>query len=309
MRVQHLTELDADARTRLMQRSTADVQRVMPQVQAIMEAVQQRGDDALREYTARFDGVNLPDFDFRVSADEIAAAYEQVDTALVDSLKQARDNLTRFHREQLPSQEMHDLQPGVQAGRMWRPIERVGLYAPGGKAVYPSTVLMLGTPALVADCPQRVLCVPPSPDGTLPPAILVAADVVGLKDIFKLGGGARRLRPWRLARRRCPMSIKFSAPATFMWWQQKFGPRARACPWPSIARPVRRRSSSLPMKRRNRRLWPPISCLKPNMAKIPPSFYSPLPNGSPMRLTPRLRRKSRIYPEPASSVRRLITMV
>ncbi|ETW96327.1 MAG: hypothetical protein ETSY1_27050 [Candidatus Entotheonella factor] len=189
MRVQHLTELDADARTRLMQRSTADVQRVMPQVQAIMEAVQQRGDDALREYTARFDGVNLPDFDFRVSADEIAAAYEQVDTALVDSLKQARDNLTRFHREQLPSQEMHDLQPGVQAGRMWRPIERVGLYAPGGKAVYPSTVLMLGTPALVADCPQRVLCVPPSPDGTLPPAILVAADVVGLKDIFKLGGG------------------------------------------------------------------------------------------------------------------------
>ncbi len=188
MRVQHLTELDADAYTRLMQRSTADVQRVMPQVQTIMEAVRQRGDEALREYTARFDGVTLPDFDFRVSEDEIAAAYDQVDAALVDSLKQAHENLLRFHREQLPSQELHDLQPGVRAGRIWRPIERIGLYAPGGKAVYPSTVLMLGTPALVAGCPQRILCVPPSPDGTLPPAILVAADVVGLKDIFKLGG-------------------------------------------------------------------------------------------------------------------------
>ena len=188
MRVQHLTELDADAYTRLMQRSTADVQRVMPQVQAIMEDVRQRGDAALRDYTARFDGVEAPDFDFRVSPDEIAAAYDQVDAALVDSLRQAHDNLLRFHREQLPSQELHDLQPGIRAGRMWRPIERVGLYAPGGKAVYPSTVLMLGTPALVAGCPQRVLCVPPSSDGTLPPAILVAADVVGIKDIFKLGG-------------------------------------------------------------------------------------------------------------------------
>jgi histidinol dehydrogenase len=188
MRVQHLTELEANAYTRLMQRSTADVQRVMPQVQAIMEAVRQRGDDALRDYTARFDGVTLPDFDFRVSEAEIAAAYERVDAALVHSLRQAHENLMRFHREQLPSQELHDVQPGIRAGRIWRPIERIGLYAPGGKAVYPSTVLMLGTPALVAGCPQRVLCVPPSPDGTLPPAILVAADVVGLKDIFKLGG-------------------------------------------------------------------------------------------------------------------------
>jgi len=188
MRVQHLAALDADVYQRLMQRSTADVQRVMPQVQAIMEAVQRRGDDALRDYTARFDGVEVPHFDFRVSPAEIVAAYDRVDAALVDSLQQAHHNLIRFHREQLPSQELHDLQPGIRAGRIWRPIERIGLYAPGGKAVYPSTVLMLGTPASVAGCPQRVLCVPPLADGTLPPAILVAADLVGLRDIFKLGG-------------------------------------------------------------------------------------------------------------------------
>jgi histidinol dehydrogenase len=107
---------------------------------------------------------------------------------LVDSLQQARANLERFHRQQLPQVQIHEMQPGVRAGRLWRPIDKVGLYAPGGKAVYPSTVLMLGVPALVAGCPQRVLCMPPSPDGTLSPAMLVAADLVGLRDIFKIGG-------------------------------------------------------------------------------------------------------------------------
>jgi len=111
-----------------------------------------------------------------------------VDAALVESLQQARENLERFHRQQLPQEQMHELQPGVRTGRLWRPIERVGLYAPGGKAPYPSTVLMLGVPALVAGCPQRVLCLPPAPDGSVPDAMLVAAGLVGLHDVFKLGG-------------------------------------------------------------------------------------------------------------------------
>jgi histidinol dehydrogenase len=111
-----------------------------------------------------------------------------VDAALVESLQRARENLERFHRQQLPQEQMHELQPGVRTGRLWRPIERVGLYAPGGKAPYPSTVLMLGVPALVAGCPQRVLCLPPAPDGSVPDAMLVAAELVGLHDVFKLGG-------------------------------------------------------------------------------------------------------------------------
>jgi histidinol dehydrogenase len=156
MRVCHLHELDLQTYTRLMQRSASEVQQVLPQVQAIMDDVRQRGDAALREYSVRFDGVELEHF--QVTPEEIAAAREQVDSALIDSLQQARDNLERFHRQQLPHNQMHELQPGVQTGRIWRPIEKVGLYAPGGKAPYPSTVLMLGTPALVAGCPQRVLC-------------------------------------------------------------------------------------------------------------------------------------------------------
>src|SRR5262245_22870446 len=186
MRVQRFADLDATEYTRLLQRSAADVQRVLPQVQTIMEAVHERGDAAVREFSARFDGVEL--HDLRVSAAEIAAARQHVDPDLVKSLQCARTNLEHFHRQQLPREQVHEYQPGVRTGRLWRPIEKVGLYAPGGKAPYPSTVLMLGVPALVAGCQQRVLCVPPSPDGTLPPAMLVAADLVSIRDIFKIGG-------------------------------------------------------------------------------------------------------------------------
>jgi histidinol dehydrogenase len=186
MRVQRLAEVEATEYTRLMQRSAADVQRVLPQVQAIMEAVRERGDAAVREFAARFDSVRL--HDIRVSAEERAAARQQVEFALFESLQRARDNLERFHRQQLPQEQVHELQPGVHTGRLWRPIEKVGLYAPGGKAPYPSTVLMLGVPALVAGCQQRVLCIPPSPDGTVSPPMLVAADLVGIQEVFKVGG-------------------------------------------------------------------------------------------------------------------------
>lgn len=186
MQVQRLAEVDAAEYARLMQRAGADVQRVLPQVQAVMQAVRERGDAAVREYTARFDGVTL--HELRVTPEEIAQARTQAGPALLESLQCARENLERFHREQLPQEQLHELQPGVRTGRVWRPIEKVGLYAPGGKAPYPSTVLMLGVPALVAGCPQRVLCVPPSPDGTLPAAMLAAADLVGIRDIFKIGG-------------------------------------------------------------------------------------------------------------------------
>src|SRR5262245_29039225 len=186
MRVQRLADLEAGEYTRLMQRSAADVQRVLPQVQAIMEAVRERGDAAVREFSARFDGAQV--HDLRVSAEEIATARRLVSPEFVTSLQHARDNLERFHRQQLPQEQVHELQPGVRTGRLWRPIEKVGLYAPGGKAPYPSTVLMLGVPALVAGCQQCVLCIPPSPDGAVSPAMLVAADLVGIQEVFKIGG-------------------------------------------------------------------------------------------------------------------------
>lgn len=186
MQVRRLAELEAAEYRRLMQRSAADVQRVLPAVQAIMESVRERGDAAVREFSARFDGVESEEL--RVGPEEVAAAYDRVEPALLAALQRARENLEHFHRQQLPRDDMRELQPGIRTGRIWRPIDKVGLYAPGGKAPYPSTVLMLGVPALVAGCSQRALCIPPAPDGTLPPAMLAAADLVGIRDIFKIGG-------------------------------------------------------------------------------------------------------------------------
>lgn len=233
MQVRHLTDVAPEELTRLMQRSTSEVQRVIPQVQAIMEEVRQRGDAALREFSARFEGVQLQDF--RVSPEEIKAARQQVDPALIESLQQARENLERFHREQLPQEQMHELQPGVRTGRLRRPIEKVGLYAPAGKAPYPSTVLMLGVPALVAGCPQRVLCLPPSPDGTLPAAMLVAADLVGLHDIFKLGG-AQAIAAMAFGTETVPQVYKIFGPGSIyvvaakLWAASSGLPLAIDCP-------------------------------------------------------------------------------
>ena len=186
MQLTCIKDLAPDARERLMQRAGADVQRVMPQVRDIMADVRERGDAALREYAARFDGAAVGDI--RVSEDEIAEARRRVAPEVLASLQRARDNLERFHRRQLPDEDLHELQPGVRAGRLWRPVERVGLYAPGGKALYPSTVLMLGVPAMVAGCERRVLCMPPQEDGSLPAVMLAAADCVGIRDVFKAGG-------------------------------------------------------------------------------------------------------------------------
>jgi histidinol dehydrogenase len=233
MRVRYAVELRREERMRLMQRSTSEVQRILPQVQTIMEEVRRRGDAALREFSARFDGVELQDL--RVRPEEIEAARRHVPPALIDSLQQARHNLERFHQQQLPPEQMHELQPGVRTGRLWRPIEKVGLYAPGGKAPYPSTVLMLGVPALVAGCPQRVLCLPPAADGTLPAAMLVAADLVGLHDIFKLGG-AQAIAAMAFGTETVPQVYKIFGPGSIyvvaakLWAASSGLPLAIDCP-------------------------------------------------------------------------------
>src|SRR5499427_378522 len=233
MRVQRLADLETGEYTRLMQRSAADVQRVLPQVQAIMEAVRERGDAAVREFSARFDGVQL--HDLRVSAEEMATARQCVSPEFVKSLQHARTNLERFHHQQLPQEQVHELQPGVRTGRLWRPIEKVGLYAPGGKAPYPSTVLMLGVPALVAGCQQRVLCIPPASDGTVSSAMLVAADLVGIQEVFKIGG-AQAIAAMAFGTETVPQVYKLFGPGSIyvvaakLWASSAGLPLAIDCP-------------------------------------------------------------------------------
>lgn len=164
--------------------TTTDVKAV---VLTIMEQVKQKGDRALLNLSKRFDGVALSSL--KISSKEIKQAYKLVSPQLVRALKKAKRSIEKFHLSTKPKNE-HPIStmPGVRVWREFRPIEYVGLYIPGGKAAYPSTVLMLGVPAKQAGCKKIILCTPASKDGTVNPAVLVAADLCGITEIFKVGG-------------------------------------------------------------------------------------------------------------------------
>ena len=159
---------------------------LMPAVQAIMEAVRVEGDVALRRFTERFDGAVL--HDLAVSDEEFAHARATLAPEVHAALRAQVAAVRAFHTPQLPAEDAVETAQGVCAWREWRPIERVGLYIPGGRGAYPSSVVMLGVPASIAGCPQTVLCTPPNQDGSVPAATLVAADLVGIHRVFKLGG-------------------------------------------------------------------------------------------------------------------------
>lgn len=158
-------------------------------VRPILEAIRSQGDQALCEYTKRFDRWEASANKLQVSHEEVQAAYEKVDTNTLTSLKQALANIKKVHSGMLVKKTpVVESMPGVKVWGEFRPIEKVGLYVPGGKAAYPSTVLMLSVPAKVADVQQIVMCTPAGPDGTANPVVLVAADLCGVTEIYKVGG-------------------------------------------------------------------------------------------------------------------------
>ena len=155
-------------------------------IQPIVQDVKQQGDRALKEYTQRFDKVVCDSL--QVSRAELEAAEKQIDPSLKDSIDTAKSNIEKFHRCQLKEQDKIETMPGVLCWRRAVAIERVGLYIPGGTAPLFSTLLMLGVPAVVAGCSKIVVCSPPMPDGTLHPAISYCAKLLGLQQVFKVGG-------------------------------------------------------------------------------------------------------------------------
>lgn len=169
---------------------TRPVQTVAEQTRAtvaeLMNAVRTRGDAALREITARFDGA-APER-FEVGEDEFAAAEAAVPAPLRAAMEQALVRIEAFHAAGMAKPYAVETAPGVVCERVIRPIRRVGLYVPSGSAPLPSTALMLGVPARLAGCAEVVLCTPPRKDGTADPAVLVAARLTGVTRVFKLGG-------------------------------------------------------------------------------------------------------------------------
>lgn len=155
-------------------------------VSAILEKVRDGGDAAIRELTKKFDGVELSDF--RVTEEEMQEALAQVTPEFLEVLKEAKANIETFHKEQVRKSWTKNFRDGVELGEQFLPIQRVGVYVPGGRAAYPSTVLMDTVPALVAGCPSVAMTTPPGKDGKVNPNILAAAYVAGVKEIYKVGG-------------------------------------------------------------------------------------------------------------------------
>ena len=155
-------------------------------VTEILAQVAARGDEALREYTLRFDKADLTDLE--VTEAEIDEAFAAVEPEFVEILRQAAANIRTFHEKQRRNSFVVADQPGVVLGQKIVPIQKVGLYVPGGTAAYPSTVLMDSIPAKIAGCPQLVMVTPPGADGKVNPVILAAAKIAGVDRIFKVGG-------------------------------------------------------------------------------------------------------------------------
>jgi histidinol dehydrogenase len=155
-------------------------------VKDILENVKTRGDAALLEYTAKFDGVELDKL--QVTQEEIEDAYNGIDGDLRSALIRAEKNIRKFHEKQKHNSFIDSSKDGIMVGQIIRPIEKVGIYVPGGTAAYPSTVLMNAVPAKIAGVEEIVMVTPPMKNGKINPVILAAARVAGVDKIFKIGG-------------------------------------------------------------------------------------------------------------------------
>jgi histidinol dehydrogenase len=187
MRIFSTADADFEARfSALLSRSVTEPE-VSETVREIIARVRAEGDQAVLAYTNRFDRVALTASDLRISAEEITAATATIPAALHDALKLAASRIEAFHRAQLPADIGFTDAAGATLGMRWGALDAVGLYIPGGKASYPSSVLMNAIPARVAGVARIAACVP-APDGVLNPLVLAAAKLAGVTELYRIGG-------------------------------------------------------------------------------------------------------------------------
>ncbi|MEG9860995.1 MAG: histidinol dehydrogenase [Parvularculales bacterium] len=188
--VQRLSTADTgfeDSFTTLMGKRETQTVRVEEQVAAIIADVRQRGDTALLEYTARFDGQAAADSGLVIGSREIEAASGACEAATLEALNLAATRIRTFHERQCPVDDYHVDELGVKLGQRWTAVDAAGLYAPGGTASYPSSVLMNAIPAQVAGVNRRIM-VTPAPQGTLNPLVLAAAHLSSIDELYRVGG-------------------------------------------------------------------------------------------------------------------------
>lgn len=157
-------------------------------VREVLQAVKRQGDKAVLHYTTEFDKQTLKPEELRVTGAELDAAYQQVSQELLEAIRLARQRIEAFHRQRVPKNWVQFGDDDVVLGKRYTPVDRAGIYVPGGRASYPSTVLMNAIPALIAGVPRVVMVTPLGKDKSINPAVLVAAQEAGLQEIYRVGG-------------------------------------------------------------------------------------------------------------------------
>ncbi|RKO89910.1 histidinol dehydrogenase-domain-containing protein, partial [Blyttiomyces helicus] len=209
MKVHTLTALSTESQAALLRRPIIKTDEILARVRPIMHEVRTRGDAALIELTAKFDRVTL-------TSTVIRAPFSAASMALPNNVRNAIDqayaNISKFHEAQLDTTVLTvETMPGVSCSRFVRPIERVGLYVPGGTAVLPSTALMLGVPAKVAGCSEIVIATPPRPDGSVVPEVMYVANKIGATAVL-VAGGAQAVAAMAYGTETCPKVDKICGP-------------------------------------------------------------------------------------------------
>jgi histidinol dehydrogenase len=188
IRVVNSEEIQEENISQFIPRTKAELDSIRDSVNVIINNVRVNKDKALLEYSKKFDNVELKTSDLQVVEEEINEAYDNIDSKLLEALRYAKKNLIKFHQAQKREDWSIEIEKGVIAGQIYRSLDSVGIYVPGGKAIYPSTVLMAATPAFVAGVKNIIICTPPQKDKKIAPEILVAAKEFGISQIFKVGG-------------------------------------------------------------------------------------------------------------------------
>lgn len=181
-------ESKKDILNQLLKRSPNHYGNYMEQVQKIVDEVKEKGDEALFFYTKKFDGFSLDEETIKVTEDEIKKAYEEIDPSLLDIMQKALKNIREYHQKQMQYSWFDSKPNGTMLGQKVTPLETVGVYVPGGKASYPSSVLMNIVPAQVAGVKNIVMVTPCNKEGKISPVTLVAAKEAGVTQVYKVGG-------------------------------------------------------------------------------------------------------------------------
>lgn len=195
----------------LLKRSPASYTEYEQTVNDIIAEVRKRGDEALFEYALKFDKCKISEENIKVTKEEIEEAYQQVDPALVEVMKKSAKNITWFHEKQMHNSWILPKEDGTILGQKITPIAISGVYVPGGKAAYPSSVLMNVLPAKVAGVSRIIMTTPPGADGKVNPGTLVAADIAGVDEIYK-SGGAQAIAAMAFGTKSIPRVDKITGP-------------------------------------------------------------------------------------------------